>query len=149
MCERCLQPGEEIRFQTNGHWFVYLPAVVMFLVGIAFVLRYTVAEVASHPLILSVLSAVAGVLLFIACVAEAMFGTEIVVTERRVIYKTGWCRGTRQKLTWRRSRAWIQPIDLGRVFAFGTLHHSRRRGDNRGAAEHCLAPSVSKPIMVR
>ena len=28
-----LQPGEEICFRTNIHWFVYLPAIVMFMWG--------------------------------------------------------------------------------------------------------------------
>src|SRR5215208_3059477 len=90
-----LQPGEEIRFRTDVHWFVYLPAVVMFLVGIAFALWYTAA--ASQHLILLILSgsAVAGVLLFIPAWLKR-FGTEIAVTDdRRVIYKTGWCRATR------------------------------------------------------
>ena len=61
-----LQPGEEIRFRTNVHWLVYLPAMMMFVVGLAFALWYTAAP--SHHLmlvILSGLSAVAGVLLFI------------------------------------------------------------------------------------
>ena len=48
-----LQPGEEIRFRTNIHWFVYLPAVVMFIVGIAFALWYTAA--ASQHLMLLIL----------------------------------------------------------------------------------------------
>ena len=38
-----LQPGEEIRFRTNVHWFVYLPTMVMFVVGLAFALWYTAA----------------------------------------------------------------------------------------------------------
>ena len=61
-----LQPGEEIRFRTNVHWLVYLPALVMFVVGVAFALWYT-ATASQHLmlLILSCLSAVAGVLLFI------------------------------------------------------------------------------------
>ena len=84
-----LQPGEEIRFRTNVHWFVYLPALVMFVVGIAFALWYTAAA-SQHLmlLILAGLSAVAGVLLFIPAWLKR-FGTEIAVTDRRVIYKTG------------------------------------------------------------
>ena len=84
-----LQPGEEIRFRTNIHWFVYLPAIVMFIVGLAFALWYT-AIGSQHLmlLILSGLSAVAGVLLFMPAWLKR-FGTEIAVTDRRVIYKTG------------------------------------------------------------
>src|SRR5215204_3546290 len=97
-----LHPGEEIRFRTNVHWLVYLPAMVMFVLGIAFALWYTAAP-SQHLmlLILSGLSAVASVLLFIPAWLKR-FGTEIAVTDRRRVR----CSGTRQKSTWRRSRAW-------------------------------------------
>src|SRR5215218_667000 len=117
-----LQPGEEIRFRTNVYWFVYLPAMVMFVLGIAFALWYTAAA-SQHLmlLILSGLSAVTGVLLFIPAWLKR-FGTEIAVTDRRVIYKTGLV----QRDTTEINRAKIESVDvsqsiLGRVFDFGTL----------------------------
>ena len=117
-----LQPGEEIRFRTNVHWLVYLPAMVMFVLGIAFALWYNSAP-SQHLmlLILSSLSAVPGVLLFIAAWLKR-FGTEIAVTDRRVIYKTGLV----QRDTTEINMAKIESVDvsqsiLGRVFDFGTL----------------------------
>jgi uncharacterized membrane protein YdbT with pleckstrin-like domain len=117
-----LQPGEEIRFRTNVHWLVYLPAMVMFVLGIAFALWYTAAP-SQHLtlLILSGLSAVPGFLLFIAAWLKR-FGTEIAVTDRRVIYKTGLV----QRDTTEINMAKIESVDvsqsiLGRVFDFGTL----------------------------
>ena len=117
-----LQPGEEIRFRTNVHWLVYLPAMMMFVLGIAFALWYTAAP-SQHLtlLILSGLSAVPGVLLFIAAWLKR-FGTEIAVTDRRVIYKTGLV----QRDTTEINMAKIESVDvsqsiLGRVFGFGTL----------------------------
>src|SRR5215208_3483055 len=58
-----LQPGEEIRFRTNVHWFVYLPAMAMFVLGIVFAFWYTAPSQHLVLVILSGLSAVAGVLL--------------------------------------------------------------------------------------
>ncbi len=117
-----LQPGEEIRFRTNIHWFVYLPAIVMFIVGLAFALWHTAAG-SQHLmlLILSGLSALTGVLLFIPAWLKR-FGTEIAVTDRRVIYKTGLM----QRETTEINMAKIESVDvsqsiLGRVFDFGTL----------------------------
>ena len=114
-----LQPGEEIRFRTNIHWFVYLSAIVMFIVGIAFALWYTAAG-SQHLmlLILSGLGAAAGVLLFIPAWLKR-FGTEIAVTDRRVIYKTGLV----QRDTTEINMAKIESVDvsksiLGRVFGF-------------------------------
>ena len=112
-----LQPGEEIRFRTNVHWFVYLPAIVMFVVGLALALSYT-ATGSQHLmlLILSGLCVVAGVLLFIPAWLKR-FGTEIAVTDRRVIYKTGLV----QRDTTEINMAKIESVDvsqsiLGRVF---------------------------------
>src|SRR5829696_7458968 len=70
-------------------------------------------------LILSGLSALAGVLLFIPAWLKR---TEIAVTDRRVIYKTGLV----QRETTEINMAKIESVDvsqsiLGRVFDFGTL----------------------------
>jgi uncharacterized membrane protein YdbT with pleckstrin-like domain len=137
-----LQPGEEIRFRTNVHWFVYLPALVMFVVGIAFALWYTAAA-SQHLmlLILAGLSAVAGVL---------RFGTEIAVTDRRVIYKTGLV----QRDTTEINMAKIESVDvsqsiLGRVFDFGTLT-IRGTGETIEALRNIASPlQFRNAIMVR
>jgi uncharacterized membrane protein len=100
-----LQPGEEIRFRTNIHWFVYLPAIVMFIVGLAFALWHT-ATGSQHLmlLILSGFSALAGVLLFIPAWLKR-FCTEIAVTDRRVIYKTGLVQRDTTEINMAKTRA--------------------------------------------
>ena len=143
-----LQPGEEIRFRTNVHWLVYLPALVMFVVGVAFALWYT-ATASQHLmlLILSCLSAVAGVLLFIPAWLKR-FGTEIAVTDRRVIYKTV------QRDTTEINMAKIESVDvsqsiLGRVFGFGTLT-IRGTGETIEALRNIASPlQFRNAIMVR
>jgi len=145
-----LQPGEEIRFRTNVHWLVYLPAMMMFVLGIAFALWYTAAA-SQHLtlLILSALSAVPGVLLFIAAWLKR-FGTEIAVTDRRVIYKTGLV----QRDTTEINMAKIESVDvsqsiLGRVFGFGTLT-IRGTGETIEALRNIASPlQFRNAIMVR
>jgi uncharacterized membrane protein YdbT with pleckstrin-like domain len=145
-----LQPGEEIRFRTNVHWLVYLPAMMMFVLGIAFALWYTAAP-SQHLtlLILSGLSAVPGVLLFIAAWLKR-FGTEIAVTDRRVIYKTGLV----QRDTTEINMAKIESVDvsqsiLGRVFDFGTLT-IRGTGETIEALRNIASPlQFRNAIMVR
>ena len=145
-----LQPGEEIRFRTNVHWLVYLPAMMMFVLGIAFALWYTAAP-SQHLtlLILSALSAVPGVLLFIAAWLKR-FGTEIAVTDRRVIYKTGLV----QRDTTEINMAKIESVDvsqsiLGRVFDFGTLT-IRGTGETIEALRNIASPlQFRNAIMVR
>jgi uncharacterized membrane protein YdbT with pleckstrin-like domain len=145
-----LQPGEEIRFRTNIHWFVYLPAIVMFIVGLAFALWYT-AIGSQHLvlLILSGLSVLASVLLFIPAWLKR-FGTEIAVTDRRVIYKTGLM----QRETTEINMAKIESVDvsqsiLGRVFDFGTLT-IRGTGETIEALRNIASPlQFRNAIMVR
>ena len=120
--QEVLQPDEQIRFRTNVHWFVYLPAIAMVAVGMGLALWYTTSG-NQHLmlLILSGLSALASVLLFIPAWLKR-FGTEIAVTDRRVIYKTGLV----QRDTTEINMAKIESVDvsqsiLGRVFDFGTV----------------------------
>jgi uncharacterized membrane protein YdbT with pleckstrin-like domain len=145
-----LQPGEQIRFRTNIHWFVYLPAIVMFVLGLGFALWYA-ATASQHPmlLILAGCSALAGVLLFIPAWLKR-FGTEIAVTDRRVIYKTGLV----QRDTTEINMAKIESVDvsqsiLGRVFDFGTLT-IRGTGETIEALRNISSPlQFRNAIMVR
>ena len=145
-----LQPGEEIRFRTNIHWFVYLPAIVMFIVGLAFALWYT-AIGSQHLmlLILSGLSVLASVLLFIPAWLKR-FGTEIAVTDRRVIYKTGLV----QRDTTEINMAKVESVDvsqsiLGRGFDFGTVT-IRGTGETIEALRNIASPlQFRNAIMVR
>jgi uncharacterized membrane protein YdbT with pleckstrin-like domain len=100
-------------------------------------------------LILSGLSAVAGVLLFIPAWLKR-FGTEIAVTDRRVIYKTGLV----QRDTTEINMAKIESVDvsqsiLGRVFGFGTLT-IRGTGETIEALRNIASPlQFRNAIMVR
>ena len=145
-----LQPGEEIRFRTNVHWLVYLPAMVMFVLGIAFALWYTAAaKSAPH----------APDPVWLKCCAWRpavhpawlkRFGTEIAVTDRRVIYKTGLV----QRDTTEINMAKIESVDvsqsiLGRVFGFGTLT-IRGTGETIEALRNIASPlQFRNAIMAR
>ena len=132
-----LQPGEEIRFRTNVHWLVYLPAMVMFALGIVFASWYTAA--ASQHLML----------LFIPAWLKR-FGTEIAVTDRRVIYKTGLV----QRDTTEINMAKIESVDVSqsilcRVFDFGTLT-IRGTGETIEALRNIASPlQFRNAIMIR
>jgi hypothetical protein len=84
-----LQPGETLRFRTNIHWFVYLKAILALIVGLA-LLGWYYAEGQSVFVLLF-----GGVVFTLTAVILAVpawlrrFGTEVAVTDRRVIYKTG------------------------------------------------------------
>jgi uncharacterized membrane protein YdbT with pleckstrin-like domain len=120
--QQVLQPGESVRFRTNVHWFVYLPAIAALMIGLALGGWYYWNDQYSLVLLLGALVfGTAGVLLAIAAWLKR-FGTEIAVTDRRVIYKTGLIRRHTTEINMDK----IESVDvdqsvLGRMFGYGTV----------------------------
>ncbi len=120
--QQVLQPGESVRFRTNVHWFVYLPAIAALMIGLSLGGWYYWNDQYSLVLLLGALVfGTAGVLLAIAAWLKR-FGTEIAVTDRRVIYKTGLIRRHTTEINMDK----IESVDvdqsvLGRMFGYGTV----------------------------
>jgi uncharacterized membrane protein YdbT with pleckstrin-like domain len=120
--QQVLQPGESVRFRTNVHWFVYLPAIAALMIGLALGGWYYWNDQYSLVLLLGALVfGTAGVLLAITAWLKR-FGTEIAVTDRRVIYKTGLIRRHTTEINMDK----IESVDvdqsvLGRMFSYGTV----------------------------
>jgi membrane protein YdbS with pleckstrin-like domain len=87
---KLLAPGEEIVSETNPHWSLLVPrialAVVIDAAGIALVLAWH-----SAPLVVGWIILAIGVLALLAVVAKLVSwrSTDLVITTRRVIYRTG------------------------------------------------------------
>ena len=119
--EQVLQPGEQIRHISSIHWIGYWP-------GVAFALMAAVAYWLSDARLLTglwrysayALALVAAVLL----VQEWLkwWVTEIAVTNRRVIYKTGliW-RQTNEMSVDKVESVQINQTILGRLLDYGTV----------------------------
>jgi hypothetical protein len=124
-----LQPGETLRFRTNIHWFVYLKALVALIVGLA-LLGWYYAEGQSVFILLF-----GGVVFTLTALVLAIpawlrrFGTEVAVTDRRVIYKTGLIQRHTIEINIDRSRAptWTNPFSA----ACSALAQSRSGGPAR------------------
>jgi uncharacterized membrane protein YdbT with pleckstrin-like domain len=120
--QQVLQPGETVRFRTNVHWFVYLAAMAALIVGLPLGGWYYWEDQSSLVLLLGALVFVtAGVLLAIAAWLKR-FGTEIAVTDRRVIYKSGLIRRHTTEINMDK----VESVDvdqsiLGRMFGYGTV----------------------------
>ena len=81
--QHVLQPGEEIRYQGSVHWILYLPAIILCVVG-------AVSMAFGPP---GWVIAAISISLAILLALRAWFirwMTEIVVTDRRVIYAHGF-----------------------------------------------------------
>ena len=121
---RVLQPGETVVYKTHLHWLIFLSAVVPSLIGLAMLVG---SSTTSSNLISDAFRA--GAVLF-ALIALAFWlrgairraTTELAVTDRRVIYKSGLL--SRHTLEMNRSK--VESIDVeqtiaGRLLGFGTI----------------------------
>ena len=87
--DEVLQPGETVKARSSIHWVTYLSGLLVAAAGLVI---YVVARPAEGfvPLMagIAVLPAVVGVVLVLRAWLGRV-GTEIAVTNRRVIYKSG------------------------------------------------------------
>lgn len=123
--QKVLRPDEKVIFHTTIHWIIYWPAVVFLILAVAvwaLGVHYNLTGRAAQActaaeLILALLALVA----FLRAFARRL-GTEIVVTDNRVIYK----RGLIARHTLEMNVSKIESVDVeqsfwGRIFGFGSV----------------------------
>ncbi|HLY04735.1 MAG TPA: PH domain-containing protein [Rhizomicrobium sp.] len=122
---KVLQPNETVRYDGTLHWIIYLPGIVLFAFGIAGLIGVlTLAHAAPGYRIYSVVVYIAlgvGALLLLSSWIRQQ-STEIAVTDRRVIYKTGLV----SRRTVEMNMDKVESVDVtqsiwGRIFNFGTV----------------------------
>src|SRR5437764_105633 len=117
-----LQPGEVPRFHTTVHWLVYAKAILALALAILCVIWGKLAQPgAVLPFWLAAVFAAVAVILFIPAWLTRL-GTEIAVTDRRIIFKTGLI----QRHTIEINMDKVESVDvdqtvLGRILDFGTV----------------------------
>jgi uncharacterized membrane protein YdbT with pleckstrin-like domain len=121
---RYLQPGESLVYETKVHWIVYGRAIfwaILTLVAAYFYfnpwkdeLRYVFAGIAVFFFLIALLDWLRGFI--------RRLSTELAVTDRRIVVKTGIIR--RRTYEMNRSKVESVYVDQGvmaRVFGFGTI----------------------------
>lgn len=111
-----LQPGEEIKYRANLHLFLFLQPVVLLLLG--WWLYGSEAGVLNYGgiflLIIGVISLVQRIMVKI--------GSEYVVTNKRVVLKTGVVSRKAVDLVLAKCEGLhIKQSVLGRIFGYGTI----------------------------
>ena len=90
--QQVLQPDETVHFRTTIHWSVYVSAIIALVIAGAFLGWHYADQKANLLLLLGAgVFGLTGVVLALAAWLKR-FGTEVAVTDRRVIYKTGLIR---------------------------------------------------------
>jgi len=122
--EKVLQPGETIAYRAHLHWIIYLAGMVLIVAAIACAVAAVVLKVDSIRLGLMAASVIAlflGLFQMIRAWLVAV-NTEIIVTNRRVIYKTGFIsRNTVEMNLDKVESVLVQQGILGRMLDFGTV----------------------------
>jgi uncharacterized membrane protein YdbT with pleckstrin-like domain len=139
-----LQPGETLRFRTNIHWFVYLKALLALIVGLA-LLGWYYAEGRSLFILLfgGVVFTLTALVLAIPAWLRRL-ATEVAVTDRRVIYKTGLIqRHTIEINIDKIESADVDQSIVGRLFGFGSI---TIRGTGEGVEP---LRNIAQPLQLR
>jgi uncharacterized membrane protein YdbT with pleckstrin-like domain len=121
---KVLQPDETVKVIGRLHWSIYLRAIIVLLIALAVLLGSNWLpdpDWQPYALLASAVIGVLGLLLLLAAAIRRR-ATEIVVTDRRVIFKRGLI--TRHTVEMNVSR--IETVDVeqglgGRIWGYGTV----------------------------
>ncbi|HTZ80115.1 MAG TPA: PH domain-containing protein [Stellaceae bacterium] len=117
---RVLQPGERLLHESRLHWAIYLPGFFFILIA---VVGFALSN-SQPPLVWEGLVAI-GILCALLAWLKAWLrrmGTELAVTDRRVIYKQGLIR--RHTVEMNMDKVESVDVDqsiLGRIFNYGDV----------------------------
>ena len=147
--DKILQPGETVRHTAHIHWFIYLPAFIFAAAALIVVLLVTmnIGDVGTswRELVLIaalILGVIALYLLLRAWVARTT--TELVATDRRVIFKHGLIRRHTAEMNMEKVESvQVDQGIMGRIFNYGTI---TVRGTGGGMEP---LPNIGDPISFR
>ena len=125
-----LIPGEQVVYQAKIHWFIFVPGIILFLVGVLLIkFGATISQVQteSDQSIAATLG-VAGMFTIPISIYVAIkafitkVSTELAVTSKRVIAKVGLIRRNTVELNHSKVESFnVEQSIFGRILGFGTL----------------------------
>jgi membrane protein YdbS with pleckstrin-like domain len=121
--DKVLQPGEEVRYRASRHWISYVPGLLLHLLaGLLWIAAPADDPWKSVVMLLAGLSAAAALVIIVRAWFQWWI-TEIAVTNRRIIYKTGFIR--RQTNEMHMDKVESVRVDqsiLGRILDYGNVN---------------------------
>jgi uncharacterized membrane protein YdbT with pleckstrin-like domain len=121
--DKVLQPGEVVLARTRLHWSMYLGPAAGIILAVAVFGASAAVDREVQPYVEIAGAALCVVALFGLLVAWIKrLSTELAVTNRRVIHKTGFLSRSTQEM----NREKVESIDVqqslaGRIFGYGTV----------------------------
>jgi uncharacterized membrane protein YdbT with pleckstrin-like domain len=122
--QRVLQPNEKVLHESTIHWMIFIPGVLLMLVGLAGLVLYGL-DSAGNLQILSYSLMAVGFIAGLLSLAMAWFKrwtTEVAVTDKRIIYKQGFIRRHTVEMNMDK----VESVDVdqsvfGRMFDYGDI----------------------------
>jgi Bacterial PH domain len=122
--EKVLQPGETIVYRARLHWIVYLGGIVLVAVAVILALA-AVAPLGDAVRLGLMLAALIALFLGLFQMLRGWFrtaNTEIIVTSRRLIYKTGFlARNTVEMNLDKVESVLVEQGVIGRMLDYGRV----------------------------
>ena len=142
--DKILQPDERIVAIGKKHWIIYLPGIGVLILAILIEALQFVVPHAGFAL--EIVAAIVAVLALILLFREwfDQWNTEIVVTNRRVVYKRGFIsRFTREMNMEKIESVAVDQTLMGRILGYGTVDI---RGTGAGFEQ---LRGIASPIALR
>lgn len=142
--DKIFQPDETILARGKKHWIIYAPGAGVLLLGVLVEAFAGAAPGAQFPLqIVAIIVAAIGIVLLFREWFD-QWTTEIVVTNKRVVYKRGFIsRFTREMNMEKIESVAVDQNLLGRLLGFGTIDI---RGTGAGLEQ---LRGIGKPLELR
>ncbi len=125
--DKILQSDETVRHKAHIHWFIYLPALVFGAAALLVValVAMNIGEIGTSwreaALIAAALFGLVALYLLLRAWIERI-STELVATDRRVIYKRGLIRRFTAEMNMEKvETVLVEQGILGRLFGYGTI----------------------------
>jgi hypothetical protein len=121
-----LQAGERVTASASRHWIIYLRPLLWAAIGLCMIFASSKTSPTSDLATAAILGGFTILLIALISLIGRWFDnwtTELAVTDRRVIYKTGFIRRHTVEMNMAKIESVIvnQSI-LGRLLDFGTIH---------------------------
>jgi uncharacterized membrane protein YdbT with pleckstrin-like domain len=161
---KILRPDEQVLAEGKLHWIIYYPAIAWLVIGVILLFSYGTAEPSTQHVVRYLVRQPvqiglgklhhAGVWLFVLCAYIALLHaliisirrrtTEIAVTDRRVIYKTGLIATHTAEMNMDKIESvLVDQTMIGRLLNYGTVYF---RGTGEGLEN---LRYISSPISLR
>jgi uncharacterized membrane protein YdbT with pleckstrin-like domain len=120
---KVLQPDENVKYVGGLHWTIYRNAI--FFTALAIVSMFFYARLPGDQAVIALLATGVFLLVAVTSFIRSWFvrvNTEIVVTDKRIIYKVGWISRRTEEINITK----VETVDVtqgvsGRIFNFGTV----------------------------